>query len=118
MDQLLKNCLPVRAKERARAFENDQDLERVYAEVAHKGATVAPANPEDEVDFHNIAFVKSHMNAHLYQLDGDRKRPIKLALLEEGEDVVSDKCLTVIRGMMNKGGDSLNFSLMALVGQT
>lgn len=108
----------MRAKERARALENDQDLERAYAEVAQKGATEAPANPEDEVNFHYIAFVKSHINAHLYQLDGDRKRPIQLALLEEGEDVLSDKCLTVIRGMMDKGGDSLNFSLMALVGQT
>jgi ubiquitin carboxyl-terminal hydrolase L3 len=116
MDNILRSCLPARPRERALALENDQELERAYAEVAQKGATAPPASAEDEVDFHYIAFVTSHINEHLYQLDGDRKRPIKLAALEEGEDVLSEKCLEVIRGMMVE--DNLNFSLMALVGQT
>ena len=98
-------------------LENDEELEQAYAEVANKGNTEAPANAEDEVDFHYIAFVKSHVNGHLYQLDGDRTRPIELALLEDGEDVLSEKCLAVIRAMMTEQGDNLNFSLMALVGR-
>lgn len=116
MDQLLKGCLSARPKERAMVLENSQELEHAYAEVAQKGETAPPANAEDEVDFHYIAFVKSHVNSHLYQLDGDRKRPIKLAGLQEGEDVLAEKCLEVIRSMMIE--DNVNFSLMALVGQT
>lgn len=118
MHHLLKNCLPEQPRQRAQALECDEKLERVYAEVAVKGDTEAPANAEDVVDFHYIAFAKSHINGHLYQLDGDRKRPIRLDLLDDGEDVLSEKCLTVIRRMMTGDGDSPNFSLMALVGET
>lgn len=117
-DRLLKTCLSKRPLETALALEADVDMERVYAGVAEKGDTEAPANPEGDVDFHYIAFVRSHINGCLYQLDGDRKGPIKLALLEDGEDVLSEKCLSVIRGMMEEDGDSLHFNLMALVGQT
>lgn len=99
------------------ALENDEELERVYAEVASTGDTHAPDNPEDEVDFHYIAFVKSHVDGHLYQLDGDRKRPSKLALLEAEEDVMSEECLARIRGMMAQEADNVNFSLLALVDQ-
>lgn len=117
LDHLLRRCLPLQPEERALALEDDEELERVYAEVARRGDSEAPANPEAEVDFHYIAFVKSHVDKHLYQLDGDRKRPIKLTLLEAEEDVVSEKCLTVIRNMMAGEADNLNFSLMALVDQ-
>lgn len=110
--------MPERPRERALALEDDDELERVYNEAATEGDTEAPANPEDEVDFHYIAFVRSHVNDHLYQLDGDRKRPVKLDLLNDGDDVLSEKCLGVIRRMMAEDGDNLNFSLMALVGQT
>ncbi|KAJ4329781.1 hypothetical protein N0V87_010571 [Didymella glomerata] len=116
MDQLLKVCLPAHPKDRALALENSQELERAYDEVAQKGDTAPPASAEDEVDFHYIAFVKSHINSHLYHLDGDRRRPIKVAPLQEGEDVLSEKCLGMIRGMMIE--DNVNFSLMALVGRT
>ena len=117
IDRLLRKSLPLQPKERALALEDDEMLERVYAEVARQGDTEAPANAEDEVDFHYIAFVKSHIDGYLYQLDGDRKKPLKLELLEHGEDVLSEKCLDVIRGMMTEERDSLGFSLMALVGE-
>jgi len=116
MDHLLKDCLPAHPKDRALALENNHELERTYAEVAQKGDTAPPVRAEDEVDFHYIAFVKSHINSRLYQLDGDRKRPTRLAALREADDVLSEKCLEVIRSMMIE--DNLNFSLMALVGQT
>lgn len=118
MDHLLRDCLSALARERALALENNQELERAYAEVAQKGDTAPPANAEDEVDYHYIAFVKSHINSHLYQLDGDRKRPHKLTRLGEKEDLLSEKCLDVIRGMMSEENVNVNFSLMALVGRT
>ena len=96
-------------------LEDSEELEHAYAEVAKEGDTEAPINPEDEVDFHYIAFVKSNANGHLYQLDGDRKRPIDLGLLDADADVLSDKCLNVIRSMIAEDVENLNFGLMALV---
>ena len=73
-------------------MEESKELEEAYAGVAKKGDTEAPENAEDEVDYHYICFVKSHKNGRLYQLDGDRKRPIELGMLELTEDVLSIKC--------------------------
>ncbi|KAF2124507.1 ubiquitin C-terminal hydrolase L3 [Dothidotthia symphoricarpi CBS 119687] len=115
LGNLLSTCIPLKTEECARVLEDSQDLEHAYAEVARKGDTEAPVNPEDEVDFHYVAFVKSDANSHLYQLDGDRKRPIDLGLLDADADALSDKCLDVIRRMITGERGNLNFSLMALV---
>jgi ubiquitin carboxyl-terminal hydrolase L3 len=101
----------------ARALEENEGLEGTYAGVASKGDTEAPLNAEEEVDYHYIAFVKSSKDSHLYQLDGDRKRPIDLGALSVEEDVLSESCLDVMRGMMASEDGNLNFSLMALVDQ-
>jgi ubiquitin carboxyl-terminal hydrolase L3 len=114
---LLNATLTPDSDELAQALEKNEGLEVAYAEVASKGDTEAPLNAEDEVDYHYIAFVKSTKDNHLYQLDGDRKRPIDLGVLAADEDVLSEKCLGVIRGMMASEEDNLNFSLMALVEQ-
>jgi ubiquitin carboxyl-terminal hydrolase L3 len=99
----------------ALALEADEGLEQAYGEVAQDGDTRAPDNPEDEVDYHYICFVKSHKNGHLYQLDGDRKEPIDLGAMAPGDDVLSNKCLDVIRKMITNENGNVNFSLMALV---
>jgi ubiquitin carboxyl-terminal hydrolase L3 len=97
------------------ALEADPGLEQAYGEVALDGDTAAPDNPEDEVDYHYICFVKSHKNGHLYQLDGDRKQPIDLGTMEIGDDALSESCLHVIRSMIESEDGNVNFSLMALV---
>jgi ubiquitin carboxyl-terminal hydrolase L3 len=99
----------------ALALEADERLEQAYARVAQQGDTEAPVNPEEEVDFHYICFVKSTTNGHLYQLDGDRKQPISLGAMPSDEDMLSDNCLNAIRRMIASEGDNINFSLMALV---
>jgi ubiquitin carboxyl-terminal hydrolase L3 len=114
LGKLLDACLPLQPDERALVLENDSELERIYAEVAKEGDTEAPANAEDEVDFHYIALVKSHVNNHLYQLDGDRKRPVDLGPMEVEDDVLSEQCLSVIRSMMTGEEGNVNFNLMAL----
>lgn len=83
--------------------------------MARIGDTEAPANAQDEVDYHYICFIKSHENGHVYQLDGDRKQPIDLGPMAVDEDVLSDKCLDVIRSMIASEEGNMNFSLMALV---
>lgn len=52
-----------------------------YKTVALQGDSEVRANPEDEVDFHYVCFVKSHRNDHLYELDGNRKGPVDWGLL-------------------------------------
>lgn len=99
----------------AQALENNEHLEKAYAEAAAKGNTDAPINAEDEVDYHYIAFVKSSKSGHVYQLDGDRKRPIDLGALPADEDVLGETCLGVIRKMVALEVNNVNFSLMALV---
>jgi ubiquitin carboxyl-terminal hydrolase L3 len=99
----------------ALALEDNHQLEEAYAEVAQRGDTEGPSNPEDEVEFHYISFVKAQGDGHLYQIDGDRKRPIDLGAMAVEEDALSDKCLDVIRCMMGSEGGNVNFSLMALV---
>jgi ubiquitin carboxyl-terminal hydrolase L3 len=101
--------------ELARALEDSKELEVAYAGVARKGDTEAPANAEDEVDYHYIAFVKSPQSNHLYQLNGVHKQPMDLGTLAPEEDVLSDKCLDVIRSMIASEENNLGFSLMALV---
>ncbi|KAH7355682.1 ubiquitin C-terminal hydrolase L3 [Pyrenochaeta sp. MPI-SDFR-AT-0127] len=113
--RLLQTCLPLRPDAAALAIEDSAELERAYTEVAKKGATEAPENAEDEVDYHYICFVRSDKDSHVYQLDGDRKRPIDLGPLAADEDVLSSKCLDTIRSMMLTEVGNLNFSLMALV---
>ncbi len=115
MARLLKAGLSLPSDGRALVLEDSRELEEAYASVASKGDTEAPDNAEDEVDYHYICFVKSRQNGRLYQLDGDRKRPIKLDTLQVTEDVLSIKCRNIIRSMMESEGDNMNFSLMALV---
>jgi len=102
-------------EECALALEVDSALEKAYTQVARVGDTEAPANAQDEVDYHYICFVKSHENGHAYQLDGDRKQPVDLGPMVIDEDVLSDRCLDVIRSMTASEEGNVNFSLMALV---
>ncbi|KAJ2989220.1 hypothetical protein NUW58_g3583 [Xylaria curta] len=114
---LLQKCIQLKPAERAQELEDSKPLESAYSSVAKEGDTEAP-NAEDEVAFHYFCFVKSHQNGHLFLLDGDRKRPIDLGDLGAEADVLSEKCLNVIRGIMADAAgqdDNLNFNLMALV---
>lgn len=116
MARLLETCVSLEPTERALALEDSQELESAYAAVARKGDTEPPDDPDAEVDFHYICFVNSHNNGHMFQLDGDRKRPIDLGPCGNDCDALSDRCLGVIRGMIeDEAGANINFSLMALV---
>lgn len=73
-----------------------------------------PENAEDEVDYHYVCFVQSHKNDHLYQLDGDRKGPIDLGLIEPNRDVLSEPVLAKIREFIQGIPNNVGFSLLAL----
>ncbi|KAF2455014.1 hypothetical protein BDY21DRAFT_387166 [Lineolata rhizophorae] len=112
---LLETCLTPR--ERALALESSGELESAYATAAKQGDSAVPANAEDEVDFHFVCFAKSSKNSHMYELDGDRKGPVdKGALLGSNDDIFTEGVLGIVREYIQReGGESSNFSLMALV---
>ena len=112
---MLEKGEPSKPLDRAQILEDDQELAAAYKQVALQGDTKAPANPEDEVDFHYVCFVKSHKNGHLYEMDGDRKGPVDRGPMGPGEDVLGERGLAVINEFIHReGGKDLNFSLLVL----
>lgn len=111
--QLIESCLPLDPTSRAVALENDAELDSVYHQVALQGQSEVPANPEDEVDFHYVCFVKSHKDNHLYLLDGDRKGPVDCGVFS-GEDILSKAGLEIIKAFISRVARGLGFSLLAL----
>ncbi|KAH9891447.1 ubiquitin carboxyl-terminal hydrolase, family 1 [Xylariomycetidae sp. FL2044] len=113
VSQMMEKCSSLDAQERAIYLESDQTLESAYEEVELRGNT-EPPDPEDEVDFHYVCFVKSHEDGRLYELDGDRKGPVDWGVLGPEEDVLSELALRSVRQFIQRVGLDLGFSLLAL----
>ncbi|KAF2678087.1 ubiquitin carboxyl-terminal hydrolase isozyme L1 [Lentithecium fluviatile CBS 122367] len=112
---LIEKCQPLRPQVRAEALENDMELESAYKTVATRGTSDVPTNPEDEVDFHYVCFVKSNKNGHLYELDGDRKGPKDRGPLGPNDDVLSESGRSAIKEFIQREhGQNSNFSLLVL----
>ena len=114
MAKLVAACTPLKPLDRAETLENDRDLEASHTAVALKGQSAVPARPDDVVNFHYKCFVKSSRNRHLYELDGDENGPVDHGLLNDADDVLSDKALGVIRDLVQRHAGNLGFSLLAL----
>ncbi|KAK1834281.1 putative ubiquitin carboxyl-terminal hydrolase [Podospora conica] len=114
--RLLAACVPLQPDDRAAVLEQDEQLAATYKAVALKGDSEAPANPEDEVDFHYVCFVKSRKNGHLYELDGDRKGPIDRGPLDNDEYLLSEsgRCLKIVNEFIKIRGLSGSAGLLAL----
>ncbi|KAK1753576.1 putative ubiquitin carboxyl-terminal hydrolase [Echria macrotheca] len=112
--RLLDACASLKPTERASVLEGDEELESIYNEFALQGDSEVPANPEDEVDFHYVCFVKSQRSGHLYELDGDRKGPMDLGQLDPHDDMLSDKALDVVRRFVGQIKSSTGVGLLAL----
>lgn len=91
-------------------------MENAHQTAATTGDTSAPS-ADDKVDLHFVTFVKTE-DDHLWEMDGRRKGPLDRGLLEEGEDVLSEKALSLgVRAFMkreNEAGGDLRFSLIVL----
>lgn len=115
MSKLLETCIPLSPERRALALENNKELEDAYALAASQGDSTVPENPEDEVDFHYIAFMKSSKTGHLFQLDGDLKGPIDLGpILGQDDDLFGEGAREIVGRFIKEGDGNPNFSLMAL----
>jgi len=116
LDRLFKHCRPLKPADRAQMLEDDAELESAYKAVALQGDSEVPEDPEAEVDFHYICFVKSSKSGNLYEMDGDRKGPIDRGPLGPNDDVLSPTALTAVKKYIEREeGRNSAFSLLALV---
>lgn len=101
------------ADERARALEENEELEAAHRSAASRGDTATP-DANDDVDLHYVCLVK--FNGHLYELDGRRRGPLDRGLLGDNEDVLGKRATEVVQSFIDREKDSgrLDFSLVAL----
>jgi ubiquitin carboxyl-terminal hydrolase L3 len=97
-------------------LENFAELEGAHSTVAVKGDSAVPDSAEQEVDFHYICCVRSEVNGHLYELDGDYKGPLDTdVILGSEEDILCPQGIKVIKEYISQEEDNISFNLMALV---
>lgn len=115
LDSLISQAEPLSPPERAQFLEKSQSLASAHREAASQGDTSAP-EATDDVDLHYVCFVKGS-DGTFWELDGRRKGPLKRGVLEENEDVLSQKALAVgpLKFLEREGAD-LRFSAVALAG--
>lgn len=115
LDELLKKSVDLTPNERSSLLEKTPALANAHKEAASGGDTAAP-NAEDDVDLHYVCFVKDNQN-HLWELDGRRKGPIRLGQLDNDEDALSAKALSLgALKFLEREGEDLRFSAVALAG--
>lgn len=111
--KFLSRTIAMNPDERAKALEDDDDLEVAHEDAASRGQTSVPG-ADDSVDAHFVAF--SNVKGHLYELDGRKKRPINHGPTTP-ETLLEDAC-KVIRGFMERDPGELRFTLVALAANT
>ncbi|PHH88271.1 hypothetical protein CDD83_7755 [Cordyceps sp. RAO-2017] len=115
LDKLLRKSIPLPPGERSALLETTPELASAHKEAASGGDTAAP-DANDDVDLHYVCFAKG-ADGGLWELDGRRKGPIRRGDLDEHEDVLSARGLSLgaLRFLEREGGD-LRFSAVALAG--
>lgn len=74
--------------------------------------------PDDDenIDYHYICLAKSKKDGHIYELNGCSKGPVDTGVvLAEGEDLLSDPALGVVRNFIERANGNVGFNLLALV---
>lgn len=118
MDQIRKEALPKKLKQRAKVLEDSDAFEQAHQEAAKLGDTKPPdLGLHEHTGQHFVAFVKGK-DGHVWELEGSRKGPLDRGPLKEDEDLLSPQALEkgigrLMRMEMEKGGD-LRFSAIAL----
>lgn len=119
LNRLLREAVPLKSMERAKLLEDSDVLEAAHHTAAVAGDTEAPnMDSAERLGNHFIAFVKGK-DGHLWELEGSRKGPLDRGLLEESDDVLSEKALALgikryVKLEEEAGGKELRFSCLAL----
>ncbi|KAF4968942.1 hypothetical protein FSARC_3706 [Fusarium sarcochroum] len=113
LDKILKEVQDLKPLPRANVLYNSAELEKAHMAAAVTGDSVAPTSQEP-VGYHFISFVKGS-DGHLYDLEGAWDGPIDRGMLDEGEDLLSDKALeATVRKFTKVADGNLEFSIIAL----
>ncbi|EER24162.1 ubiquitinyl hydrolase 1 [Coccidioides posadasii str. Silveira] len=117
LETLLRDAEPLDPIKRADLLYESSALESAHADAARRGDTEAP-QADANVDLHFVCFVKGD-DGRLWELDGRRKGPLDRGMLEEGEDMLSEKALKAgVRKFLESeaagGAGDLRFSLVSL----
>lgn len=117
LEGLLRDAEPLDPLKRADLLYESRALESAHSDAANKGDTEAPA-AEANVDLHFVCFVKGN-DGRLWELDGRRKGPLDRGMLNDDEDMLSEKALDAgVRQLLKReeaaGAGDLRFSLVSL----
>ncbi|KAF9870222.1 ubiquitin carboxyl-terminal hydrolase, family 1 [Colletotrichum karsti] len=113
VDRLLKEAEPLRWEERADVLYKSEELEEAHMRAARRGDTAAPP-AEEKPGYHFIAFVKGK-DGHLWELEGGSDGPVDRGLLEEGDDMLSERALERgVKRFLGFADGNLEFSIVAL----
>lgn len=118
LDKLISEAVSLPPTERAKLVYDSSLFEDAHRSAAQKGDTAVLA-PTVKYQFHFISFVKGS-DGHVWELDGGLKGPIDRGVLEEHEDMLSEKALELgVRRFIRQaaagdGANALSFSIVAL----
>jgi ubiquitin carboxyl-terminal hydrolase L3 len=115
LEKLIQQAIPLKPKERAQLLYDSDILEKAHKEAAQTGDSRAPTIDEP-VLYGFTAFVKGK-DGHLWELEGQRKGPVDRGVLEEGEDVLTEKAMRMgpLRIINREKASEQRFSCLALV---
>ncbi|CAH8276280.1 unnamed protein product [Arabidopsis lyrata] len=106
LDRFFKSTANMTPIERARFLENDSQIEDAHSVAVIAGDTTA----SDEVDTHFICL--ACVDGELYELDGDRAGPISHGVSSPA--TLLQDAAKVIKTIIEKNPDSLNFNVIAI----
>ncbi|XP_060673795.1 ubiquitin carboxyl-terminal hydrolase 3-like isoform X1 [Ziziphus jujuba] len=106
LDRFFKSTASMNPLERAAFLEGDREMEVAHSVAAIGGDTEASHN----VDDHFICF--ACVDGVLYELDGDKTGPISHGA--SSPDSLLQDAAKVIKGIIQKNPDSLNFNVIAI----
>ncbi|URD78414.1 Ubiquitin carboxyl-terminal hydrolase, family 1 [Musa troglodytarum] len=106
LDRFYKSTASLDPFERAAFLEKDREMEDAHSVAATAGDTEASS----EVDEHYICF--TCIDGELYELDGMKSQPISHG--PSSPDSLLQDAAKVIKALMEKNPDSMNFNVMAL----
>jgi ubiquitin carboxyl-terminal hydrolase L3 len=99
-------------------LEDSHELEAIYKSIALENPSAEHINPEEEVDYHYIAFVRGS-NGALFEMDGDTDKGPR-SLGSSGSKSLSSNATIqeTLKQYLERGGlNELGFSLLVLVGE-
>lgn len=113
---ILDELINTPANQRTHFLDTCSELEQFYAEAADQGDTQPPENGV-EVDWHYTCFLASVEKHKLYELDGDKLRPLYHADLDPSFEDFDAKAVGLISRYFEQAeeGKEVQFSVMALV---